>query len=75
MSDFQAQLEKARGILPLRRVIEQAGKAPANGKWNRFPECPFCHEKQKAGVFMPDSDRFELFKCFQDTCPAHTAVV
>ena len=41
MSQLHALTEEAKAKLPLRRVIEQEGKAPADGKWNSFPECPF----------------------------------
>ena len=69
MSDFAAQLDKARSILPLRRIIEQAGKAPQNNNWRSFPKCPFC-EHGGAGLFPAKSHAGEMFKCHHVPCPS-----
>ncbi len=71
MSDFDAKLVQARAKLPLRQVIEQSGKGPKNNNWRRFLECPFCGEKDCAGVFTPKSGNApELFKCQHIPCPS-----
>lgn len=67
MSDFVAKLDEARQKLPLRRLMEQYNRAPSNGKWNAFPECPFCKKKGGAGVFNGDRG-VELFKCHHASC-------
>lgn len=74
-ADSQARMERARQKLPLRRVIEQAGLAPANGQWNRFPKCPFCGN-DGAGVFTPKAGGSgERFKCFHNPCPSGNEVL
>lgn len=68
-SEWQANFERARAALPLRRVIEQAGLAPANQNWKSFPKCPFCGH-DGAGTFTSKSDGAELFKCHHVPCPS-----
>jgi len=65
----QARMEAARGKLPLRRVIEQSGKAPQNDNWKAFPKCPFC-DHGGAGVFTSNVHGVELFKCHHIPCPS-----
>jgi len=66
-----ANLEKARQKLPLKALMEQRGRGPANGKWNSFPSCPYCDGKKTAGVFRgPHGD---LFKCHRANCRSGTA--
>ena len=70
MSDFGVRLEEARARLPLRRLMEQRGRGPANGNWRRFPECPYCR-KDSAGLF--EGGHGEMFKCYHAHCPSGTA--
>jgi hypothetical protein len=51
MNEFTAELEAARQTLPLKRLLEKYGRAPANGNWKSFPKCPYCEGAQCAGVF------------------------
>jgi len=62
--------ERARELLPLRRVMEQYGHAPAHGRWKDFP-CPFCHHKSGAGIF--EGKHGDRFKCHHASCPSGTA--
>lgn len=71
VSNFSATLALARAALPLRRYMEQHGKAPTNGNWKAFPQCPWCGHGG-AGVFTPKSgDGGELFKCHHEPCPTN----
>lgn len=70
MSDFGNRLEEARRRLPLRRLMEQYGKGPANGNWKDFPQCPICGKKRCSGVFAGGGG--ELFKCHHTSCPSGT---
>jgi hypothetical protein len=67
---FQLKLSQARERLPLRRLMEQYGKAPANGNWKSFGKCPFCDEKQCAGVFNRGGQ--DWFKCQHTSCSTGT---
>lgn len=64
-------LERARELLQLKTLMSQRGKAPADGKWRSFPDCPYCHKKGKAGV--REHKGREWFKCFNSACPSGTA--
>jgi hypothetical protein len=68
MNNFTTKLEEARVKLPLKRLMEQHGKAPANGNWKSFAQCPYCQHKDSAGVFTGDRD-VDLFKCHHTSCP------
>jgi hypothetical protein len=68
MNNFSIKLDEARTKLPLRRLMEQRGRAPANGNWESFSECPYCHHPGSAGVFIGDRG-MELFKCHHQPCP------
>jgi len=65
VSEFGIKLQAARGRLPLRRLMEQHGKAP-DGK-----KCPYCGKKG-TGLFKGDDG--ELFKCWHATCPTGTNI-
>src|SRR5207249_8902173 len=73
MSDSaaRARVEQARQLLPLRRMMEQRGRGPANGNWKKFPKCPYC-QKDSATLFEDDRGRGR-FKCFHTSCPSGTA--
>jgi len=66
--DNEASLKDAQARLPLKRLMEQYGHAPAGGgHWKSFT-CPFCKKKEKsAGVF--ERDGVEMFKCQSTSCP------
>lgn len=67
---WRAKLDQARELLPLKWLMEQRGKAPANGRWKSFPHCPYCRHKGSAGVFAgPHGD---LFKCHYAGCASGT---
>jgi hypothetical protein len=66
--------QQARQLLPLRKLMAQRGRGPADGNWKSFPACPYCQGKSCAGIFSPKSGRVELFKCHQPDCPSGTAV-
>jgi hypothetical protein len=70
--DFHAKFDQARATLPLKRLMEQYGKAPANGRWKSF-RCPFCQNKSSATVFQNTKTGGDLFKCFDTGCPSGTA--
>jgi hypothetical protein len=67
----RANVEQARQNLPLRRLMEERGRGPANGNWKQFPQCPYC-AKDSAGVFA--AERGERFKCHHTSCPSGTGV-
>jgi hypothetical protein len=69
--DFETKLAEARRKLPLKRLMENRGRAPANGQWHSFPHCPYCQGNQCAGVFS--GAHGELFKCHRTDCPSGTA--
>ena len=69
MSDFKVKLDAARQRLPLKRLMEQRGRAPSNGNWKSFPRCPYCG-KDGAGVFPARSG--DRFKCHHSNCPSGT---
>ncbi len=64
------KLQEARQRMPLRRLMEQRGKAPTNGNWKSFPRCPFCGHPGSAGVFS--GRHGELFKCLYASCSSGT---
>jgi hypothetical protein len=69
MNDFTVKLEEARRRLPLKRLMEQYGRSPANGNWKSF-QCPYCGERGCAGVFPGAYG--ELFKCHHSGCVTGT---
>ena len=70
MSDFAVKLDQARQQLPLRRLMQERQRGPANGNWKVFPKCPYCG-KDSAGLFP--GKRGERFKCYHTSCPSGTA--
>lgn len=72
MSDFDARLDEARRKLPLKQLMTQHGKSPANDRWKSFPQCPYCRNKDCAGVFNHQGQ--DLFKCLHADCPTGTNV-
>lgn len=71
MSDFGNRIEEARQRLPLRRLMEQHGKGPANGNWKAFPHCPYCSKKGGVGTFGEGTE--ERFKCHHASCNSGTS--
>jgi hypothetical protein len=71
VGEYAIKLEEAQRRLPLKRLMEQRGRAPANGNWKTFPHCPYCQHKDSAGVKMGDRG-LEFFKCFNTSCPTGT---
>jgi len=69
--DWSAKLQEARRRLPLRRLMEGRGHAPANGHWKPFPQCPYCGKAGCAGLF--ESAQGERFKCHAAGCRSGTA--
>src|SRR5579872_3158121 len=67
---FQRLVEQARLRLPLPRLMEQHGDAPANGKWKTFPTCPICQHATSAGV--KEHNGRHWFKCFNSSCSSGT---
>lgn len=69
MNDFAARLEQARQRLPLKRLMEQHGHRPKGNSW-RSMRCPFCQNKDSAGVV--EKGGREFFKCFHTDCRTGT---
>ncbi len=65
----QQNVIKARSVLPLKRLMEQYGDGPSNGKWKGFA-CPFC---QKKGASVSEFNGREWFKCWHVSCPSGTS--
>jgi hypothetical protein len=70
MTDLTALVTTARQRLPLRTMMEQRNRTPANGNWKSFPKCPYCG-KDGAGLF--DKGGRHRFKCHHTSCPSGTA--
>ena len=68
----QPRFEKFADVLArfgIREVIRALGHAPAHDhKWKSFPECPFCKNKDCAGVYKPKGSGLEKFKCHHREC-------
>jgi hypothetical protein len=69
MGDFARRLDEARGRLPLRRMMEERGKAIPEGK--RSFKCPYCG-KDSGTMFKAQRGNGEMFKCFSVHCPTGT---
>lgn len=65
---MERKIEQARGILSLKTLLTQFGRAPKNNKWNNFP-CPWC--QGNSGVFSDPGNGLEFFKCHKTGCPTN----
>ena len=72
--DFPTFADVRQRVGGVKGVIRLLGDAPQfDHKWKSFPECPFCANKDCAGVF--ERGGTESFKCQHTACSSGGRVV